>query len=446
MKLRRPPARNALTFTLACLAALTMLFISEASTWRARRSLLEISDIGQARAGIQLLEAGLRDAAISVPGGAAPQSPIDTSGHAQALSEIDKTLSMLTAHYVDDPVGASLLAALRLHIERRLARLAGGAAAAGDAPAEREPLAAVRDASAALLAHERRKQLVAQQAVDKALQIGRIGIAALSAISLLSLSLFLWQAAAIQRQQRALQTLERADRDRLEQEVAHRTAELTELHRHLLSAREDERARLARDLHDDLGALLTSAKLDAARLRSRLGRDAPEAQERLASLVRMLDGVIALKRRIVEDLRPSALDTVGLVAALEILAREFAERTGLEVISEFEPVARSAEAELVLFRLLQEATTNIAKHAKARRVSLVLREDNGDTLLRVSDDGVGFDASRAPGSAHGLAGMRFRVHAENGTMTVDSQPGVGTTIEVRLPPAFAAGGAPPAAA
>lgn len=445
MKLRRPPARNALTFVLACLAALTMLFISEASTWRARRSLLEISVIGQARAGIQQLESSLRDAVASAPGGAALQSPVDAWSHAQARARVDGTMSMLAAHYADDPAGAALLAVLRSDIEQRLDRLAGGAAAAGPAPAEREPLASVRDTSAALLAHERQKQFVAQQAVDGVLQIGRIGIAALSAISLLSLSLFLWQAAALQRQQRALQTLERVDRDRLEHEVARRTAELTELHRYLLSAREDERARLARDLHDDLGALLTSAKLDAARLRFRLGPDAPEAQERLASLVRMLDGVIALKRRIVEDLRPSALDTVGLVAALEILASEFAERSGLEVTREFLPMDLNPEVELVLFRLVQEATTNIAKHARARHVGLVLRVDRGETLLRVSDDGVGFDAGRALLAAHGLAGMRFRVQAESGTMTVDSKPGVGTTIEVRLPRVAVSASAPAAA-
>jgi signal transduction histidine kinase len=438
MKLPAPPTRHALTFVLACLAALTMLFISEASTWRARRNLLEIAAIAQARTGIQLLDASLRAAAASAPARVGPESAAQTWGQAQARGEIDETFVMLDAHYITDPTGAALLATLRMHVEQQLGRLAGVTAPAGGALADREPQAAVRDASTALLAHERRKQLVAQEAVEGVLQIGRIGIAALSAISLLSLSLYLWQAAGMQRQQRALQTLDRADRDRLEAEVARRTAELTDLNRHLLNAREDERARLARDLHDDLGALLTAAKLDAARLRSRLAAEAPEARERLASLVRTLDSVIALKRRIIEDLRPSALDNLGLVAALEILAREFAERSGLEVTSDFAPMALQPEAELVLFRLLQEATTNIAKHAHARHASLVLREENGQIVLRVSDDGVGFDAREALQSAHGLAGMRFRVHAENGTMSVTSQPGAGTTIDVAFPASFAA--------
>ena len=114
-----------------------------------------------------------------------------------------------------------------------------------------------------------------------------------------------------------------AERDRLEIEVRERTAQLTELALHLQTAREDERQRLARDLHDELGALLTSAKLDAARIRSRLAGTAPEALDRLAHLVETLNSSIALGRRIIEDLRPSTLSNLGLVAALDILAREF---------------------------------------------------------------------------------------------------------------------------
>ncbi|MEY2689394.1 MAG: hypothetical protein RL375_3593, partial [Pseudomonadota bacterium] len=109
----------------------------------------------------------------------------------------------------------------------------------------------------------------------------------------------------------------RADNRRLETLVALRTRQLTELTHHLQTAREDERARLARDLHDELGALLTSAKFDAARLRARLGAGAPEALERLAHLTQTLDSVIALKRRITEDLRPSSLDHLGLVVTLD---------------------------------------------------------------------------------------------------------------------------------
>ena len=123
-----------------------------------------------------------------------------------------------------------------------------------------------------------------------------------------------------------------------------RTAQLTELTHHLQTAREDERHRLARDLHDELGALLTSAKLDAARIRSRLAGTAPEALERLAHLVATLNSSIALGRRIIEDLRPSTLSNLGLVATLEILAREFAERSGIAGrIARWQPVQLEAD-------------------------------------------------------------------------------------------------------
>ena len=122
--------------------------------------------------------------------------------------------------------------------------------------------------------------------------------------------------------------------------MAARTAQLKELAQHLQTIREDERSRLARELHDELGALLTAAKLDVARLKSRLGSDATaDAAERLAHLNETLNGGIALKRRIIEDLRPSSLSNLGLVAALEILLREFgAAQRDRRRPSELEPV------------------------------------------------------------------------------------------------------------
>jgi signal transduction histidine kinase len=224
---------------------------------------------------------------------------------------------------------------------------------------------------------------------------------------------------------------------RLEALVRERTAQLTELAQHLQTAREDERQRLARDLHDELGALLTSAKLDAARIRSRLAAPVPligEAQERLTHLATTLDQVIAVKRRIAEDLRPSALSHLGLVATLEILAREFTRSSGVLAHCALQPVPLASAAELTAYRLVQEATTNIAKHAHASNVWLTLRLADGQVLLEVRDDGSGFDTTMPPRSAYGLVGMRYRVEAEHGTLAVVAAPGRGTTIRVTLPP------------
>lgn len=223
---------------------------------------------------------------------------------------------------------------------------------------------------------------------------------------------------------------------RLEAEVARRTAQLTELARHLETVREDERARLARDLHDELGALLTSARLDAARIRARLGDTAPEAQERLAHLVQTLDTVVALKRRIIEDLRPSALAHLGLAITLDILAREFAEQTGLQIHCELVPTSLVPAAELTIYRLVQEALNNVAKHAGARQVWITLQAGAGQpVLLSVRDDGRGFRPGATGSTSHGLAGMRFRVEAEGGSLAIHSAPGQGTLIRATLPQA-----------
>jgi signal transduction histidine kinase len=275
--------------------------------------------------------------------------------------------------------------------------------------------------------------LESREEISRVLMASRIGIAVLTAISLLALYFYLRQAAVVQRQQDHLNALTQADHHRLELEVARRTAELTELTQHLLTAREDERSRLARDLHDELGALLTSAKLDAARIRSRLGQTAPEAQDRLAHLVLTLNGVIALKRRIIEDLRPSSLSNLGLVATLEILAREFAQASGLPVHCELQAVPLDDDAELVVYRLVQEGITNIGKHARAGQVWLGLGQEGDQVVVTLRDDGVGFDPQARSSAAHGLMGMRFRVVAEGGRLDLVSAPGQGTTIRMQLP-------------
>jgi signal transduction histidine kinase len=261
----------------------------------------------------------------------------------------------------------------------------------------------------------------------------RVGIAALSGIGLLALFMYLRKSLALQLQEQSQQLLVQAERDRLEIEVAQRTAKLTELTHHLQTAREDERGRLARNLHDELGALLTAAKLDAARIMPRLAGSAPEARERLVHLVETLNSSIALGRRIIEDLRPSTLSNLGLATTLEILAREFAERSGMRVHCHVQPVRLEPNTELVIYRVVQEAITNISKYAKAGQVWVTLVASDRQIEVAVRDDGVGFDASVEHGSAYGLVGMRYRVEAEGGTLTLRSDPGQGTTVKVRLP-------------
>jgi signal transduction histidine kinase len=254
-------------------------------------------------------------------------------------------------------------------------------------------------------------------------------------LGLLALGMAWRRARAQQRLRRQVQQQARNETDRLEALVQQRTAELEKLAQHLQTAREDERHRLARDLHDELGALLTSAKLDVARIRPRLAAADPhgDALQRLQHLGGTLDQVIALTRRIAEDLRPSSLAHLGLVPTLEILARDFARTKGITVHGALQPVPLGPAAELTAYRVVQESLTNVGKHAGASQVWLTLRTQDGQALLAVRDDGRGFDSRAARSSAHGLVGMRCRVQAERGLLRVDSQPGRGTHIAVTLP-------------
>jgi signal transduction histidine kinase len=277
------------------------------------------------------------------------------------------------------------------------------------------------------------KMAYARRNLLHTLLLNRIGIAALVLLSLLSLAWILRQSKrldAAREEQRA--ELQR-ERDRLESEVERRTLELTELARHLQTVREDERSRLARELHDELGGLLTAAKLDVARVKSRLKGAPPEIAERIGHLVQSLDAGIALKRRIIEDLRPSTLSNLGLTAALEVLCGEFARRSEVRVQTDIDEVALADDVQLTAYRVVQEALTNVAKYAKASRVTVVLRNDGAVARLSVRDDGAGFDTRGVPMRARGLAGMRFRVASHGGRLDVTSQPGQGTTIVAQLP-------------
>jgi signal transduction histidine kinase len=205
------------------------------------------------------------------------------------------------------------------------------------------------------------------------------------------------------------------------------------LAQHLQAVREDERAHLARDLHDELGSLLTLAKLDAARLKSRLATTAPELLEPLDHLLASLDSMVALKRRIVQDLHPLDLEHLGLVPALEIVARDVARGAGIEVHCELSPVQLNARAELAVYRLMQEALNNVAKHAAAHRVWVRLVDRGGRVEAAVRDDGKGFDLHGVGAACRGLLGMRLRTEAEQGWLTVLTAPGQGTWVKATLP-------------
>ncbi len=296
-----------------------------------------------------------------------------------------------------------------------------------------EQMAAFRAQSDALLAQS--ETFIEQKRLElrNLLNVSRFGMALGVFAALVAFFLHVRQTRALHRESEAHQRALEAERDALESQVRERTKRLGELATHLQQAVEDERAHLARELHDELGALLTAAKLDVARLKSRLPKDTPEFGERLQHLTETLNQGIALKRRIIEDLRPSSLSNLGLVASLEILSREFSERSGIPVETALEPVDLDPAAELTIYRTVQEALTNIGKYAEARSIRVSLKNYVYHAEVSIVDDGRGFDPSVLPQSSHGLVGMRHRVEGGGGRLDINSGSGRGTRITGTVP-------------
>ena len=436
--------RSPVVFALALLAAVAMLFISEGSYWQSVRTLDDLHQVATVRNNLWQLELGVVDAETNQRGYLLSNRPEYVAPYRHALASVEAAIGVLDQHFASSPrVGQSLaqlkrLTATSLSIMAESLRLHDDdkAAAAQElllSGLGKESMDGIRQVSASLLAQEAASLAAGRLRLYDTLMLSRIGVAGLVVVLLLALYLYMRHGTTLEIHQQALLQVARIERERLESEVRQRTAELTDLARHLFTAREDERNRLARNLHDDLGALLTSAKLDTARIKSRLGGTAPEALERLTHLVSTLNSSIALGRRIIEDLRPSTLDNLGLAPALEILARELTERLGVPVHCALAPVKLSRSAELVVYRLVQEAMTNLSKYAQARNVWISLAACDGRVQASVRDDGVGFDTSAPHASTYGLLGMRYRAEAEHGSLSVASTPGLGTTIALTLP-------------
>ncbi len=226
------------------------------------------------------------------------------------------------------------------------------------------------------------------------------------------------------------------ERVRAEEALRRSQSELRELAYAMNSVREQEKRRIAQELHDELGQALTALKLDVAWLSERLPAGDTAIAEKLNAMQAMIDGTVAATRRISSDLRPLILDDLGLVPAAEWLVQEFTQRTGIPC----ELVVRSPNLELkdphatAIFRILQESLTNVARHAKAQRVEVALGRSDGTVTLNVRDNGRGFnlDDPRRP-NAFGLMGLRERVSLLGGDVRIESQPGQGTVLHVQIP-------------
>jgi signal transduction histidine kinase len=213
-----------------------------------------------------------------------------------------------------------------------------------------------------------------------------------------------------------------------------RTRELSDLSSHLQALSEREKSELARKLHDELGGLLTAAKMDLSWLQSRLQDTA--IQDRLAQLGSVLDEAMDLKRQAVEELRPSLLDHFGLPTALRTYVESTCAKAGLTADIRIEHACDSMpkDTAIALFRVVQEGLSNIIRHAHARTVKLEMQGDHRNCHVVLSDDGQGFDALNPQFRwSHGLMGMRQRAEALGGELELNSQPGGGTRLRVEVP-------------
>jgi signal transduction histidine kinase len=254
----------------------------------------------------------------------------------------------------------------------------------------------------------------------------------------------------------------RALNEELDQRVAQRTSELENVNRqlesavaqhqrateqlrqlaaHIESAREEERIRIAREIHDELGTLMTAIKMDLAFLRREIGGDgapqSPQAlREQIHATTKLVDNAIESVHQIARELRPGVLDHLGLRAALEWQMQEFQSRAKIECqfCSDLDELPVEPAHATAVFRILQEALTNVARHAQATRVEASLRKESTCLVLQVRDNGKGFSKAQiANGHALGLLGMRERALAFGGEVFFQTAPGQGTVVTVRLP-------------
>ncbi len=222
---------------------------------------------------------------------------------------------------------------------------------------------------------------------------------------------------------------------KLEQAVNERTTELTGLSHYLQQLQEEERAKIAREIHDELGGTLAAAKIDLQLISDKLASGDPQRM-RLARIMGAIDDTIQVKRRIIEYLRPTLLDNLGIGSALKWQCGQFSKRWSVPCRVEVpdESLRLSPAYSIALYRIVQESLTNISKYAQAKNVAVSLQRNGDFWLLRIADDGVGIDvAKRHNPTAHGLVSMRERAHALGGEFSIQGKAGRGTVVEIRVP-------------
>jgi signal transduction histidine kinase len=286
----------------------------------------------------------------------------------------------------------------------------------------------IRAGIAGLQARERERTYALVEEWRSSQQLSRAGVAATTALNIVLLVLIMrWM------KQDWLRSRDREEE--LDSLVRERTTQLANLASYLHEVSETEKTRLGRELHDELGATLTAVKMDVAWTRGKLAPGQVALAEKLERAARNLDMCIQVKRRIIEDLRPTTLANFGLMTAARELAEQTAERAGWKLnldLPDDDPELPE-ETAIALYRILQETLNNAAKYAKATTVRIALVGNLGECVVEIEDNGVGFNPRNVRTKASGLVGMRQRVEPHGGRFYIHSQPGKGTLVRVSVP-------------
>src|SRR5271169_3047379 len=239
--------------------------------------------------------------------------------------------------------------------------------------------------------------------------------------------------------QRALrEATERSERRKAVEDLRNSHEQLRYLAAHLQSAREEERTNIAREIHDELGQALTALKIDLSLIAQKLQNNVcnPTLAEKMKAGVDVVNSTILTVKKICTELRPAILDHLGLGAAIEWQAEEFQKRSGIkcEVTLTPDNIAADKDQSTVLFRIFQEALTNVLRHSKATEVKATLTEQNAGIVLEIADNGIGFAAEQlSKANSFGIVGMRERVHICNGELRISGRPNEGATITALVP-------------
>jgi signal transduction histidine kinase len=301
----------------------------------------------------------------------------------------------------------------------------------------RRTMTDLRSQLRALYDRESERLAAARESSNRDLQTSRVLLGAASFLSMLLVVLVgVLLARDMRRREKVTEDLGARNRE-LDRTIQQRTAMLFHLSSSLQKVAEREKATLARELHDELGGLLVATKIDVSWLRKHFDDGTDASKLRWERVLRCLDDGLSLKRRVIESLRPTLLDNVGLAAALRWMVDETLRRQGIACEEQYPDSLPelSSDARIAIYRAVQECLMNIVKHAKAKSVLIRITAEDDSLSVIVRDDGVGIDEARIETpQSHGLLGMRHRIEALQGQLAIRSLgPGVGTECHFSIP-------------